>query len=56
MSAVKRFCIALCTTALGSIGWWLGEDGGLMAASLLGTLGSVLGVFAGIKLYDDVLH
>ena len=53
---MKRFCIALCTAALGSIGWWLGEDNGLMLASVLGTLGSVLGVFAGIRLYDDILH
>jgi hypothetical protein len=53
---MKKFCIFLCTTVLGSIGWWLGEDHGLLLASVLSTAFSVLGVFAGIKLYEDVLH
>lgn len=55
-SCMKRFCILLCTTVFSTVGWWLGEDRGMMTAFLLSTLGGAVGIFAGIKLYDDVLH
>lgn len=53
---MKRFCIFLCTTAFSYVGWWLGEDHGIMTAFLLSTLGGAAGILAGIKLHDDVLH
>lgn len=53
---MKRFCIFLGTTAFSWLGWWLGEHLGFGAAVLLSLVGGVVGVFAGIRLHDDILH
>jgi hypothetical protein len=52
---MKRFVLFVTTTLLGYVGWWLAEDAGIFPALLVSTLGSVAGVFLGLKLYNDVL-
>ncbi len=52
---MKRFVLFVTTTVLGYLGWWLAEDAGIFPALLASTLGSVAGVFLGLKLYEELL-
>ncbi len=44
-----KFCIFIGVNVGGYAGWVLGEPMGLMAAFLISSLGSILGVYAGWK-------
>lgn len=50
---MSKFCIFIGMTLFGWIGWWLGDQVGLMTAFLLSGLGSVLGVYAGWRINRD---
>ena len=39
------------STILGGVGWWLGERFGFMTAYALSGVGSLIGVYVGIKLH-----
>jgi hypothetical protein len=42
-------------TVLGWVGWWLGAKIGLMAAFVLSGIGSLLGVYLGWRISNDLL-
>jgi len=52
---MKRFVLFVTTTVLGYVGWWLAEDLGIFPALLASTVGSAVGVFLGLKLYEEIL-
>jgi hypothetical protein len=52
---MNAFCIFVCTTILGSIGWWLGSYVGIMTAFLLSSAGSLAGVYVGWRIYQEYL-
>jgi len=50
---MNRFWIFVCMSILGWAGWWLGEKAGFMAAFLISSLGSLLGVYVGWRINRD---
>jgi len=52
---VNKFCIFVGMTVFGWLGWWLGEQVGLMTALLLSGGGSLLGVYLGWRVWRDYL-
>jgi hypothetical protein len=47
---MKRLCILVCMTLVGSVGWWAGAKVGLMTAFILSAVGSVAGVYLGWRI------
>lgn len=47
---VTRTLMLVVSTAGGYIGWWLGEDVGLMTAFSLSSVGTLLGLWGGYRL------
>jgi hypothetical protein len=48
---MKRLCIIISMTILGSVGWWIGAKIGLMTAFILSGIGSIAGVYLGWRVY-----
>jgi hypothetical protein len=46
---MKKIFVLIGSTAGGYVGWWLGEDFGLMTAFILSMVGTGLGMYAGFK-------
>jgi len=51
-----KFCIFIGMSVFGWLGWWLGERYGVMAAFVVSGLGSLVGVYAGWRIYRDFLQ
>ncbi|MEO7455123.1 MAG: hypothetical protein ABIY52_02605 [Gemmatimonadaceae bacterium] len=47
---LTKLIVFITTTVLGSIGWWLGERFGFMAAFSLSIVGTGLGIYFGRQL------
>jgi hypothetical protein len=47
---MKTVIIILCVSLFSWIGWWLGARFGLMAAYLLSFIGSLIGVYGGVRI------
>jgi uncharacterized membrane protein YfcA len=45
-----KLLIFVSVNVFGAFGWWLGEQFGLMTAFVAGSVGSILGVYAGWRL------
>jgi hypothetical protein len=45
----------LCAWAAGSLGWWLGQHLGLVAAVILGGVAGAAGLYAGQRWFDQNL-
>ena len=52
---MNKICILAGVTLFGWIGWALGEPFGLMAAFLLSSFGSLIGVYVGWRINRDYL-
>ena len=52
---MNRLCIFLGMTVLGWVGWWIGDQVGLMTGFVLSSLGSVAGVYVGWRINRDYL-
>ena len=50
---VKKLCIFIGMTVIGSAGWWLGEKVGFMTAFILSGIGSMAGVYLGWRINRD---
>ena len=51
-----KLCIFVGMTVGGYLGWWIGERvGGIMAAFLISSVGSFLGVYVGWRIHRDYL-
>jgi len=46
---MKKIVLFISITLFGYIGWWIGENVGLMTAYLVSMGGSLVGVVAGVK-------
>lgn len=53
---MSKLCIFIGMTVLGSVGWWLGEKAGFMTAFLASSLGSMIGVYLGWRIYRDYIE
>ncbi len=51
----QRLLVFAISTATSSLGWWLGEQVGLMTAVLLGMVGLGVGIWLGRRLVDRLL-
>jgi hypothetical protein len=52
---MKFIFSTLGMTVLGGIGWWLGQQWNMLAAVMLGALGTGVGMYYGRKLFDEWL-
>ena len=52
---MKKLCILVGATILGSIGWWIGNRLGFMAGFVASVIGSAAGVYVGWRVYRDYL-
>lgn len=52
---MKKICLLVSITLCSWLGWWLGDQFGMMTAYLLSFVGSILGVFVGCRLNRDYL-
>ncbi len=48
---MKKLCIFIGMSVVGWVGWWLGAKIGLTAAFVLSSMGSMVGVYLGWRLY-----
>jgi len=53
---MNKTCIFIGMTLCGWIGWWLGKHIGLFTAYLLGSIGSLAGVYLGWKINKNYLE
>ncbi len=44
---MRKIVMMASVTIFGGLGWWLGEDIGMMTAFMISTVGSLVGVVAG---------
>ena len=52
---MKTVIILLCISLFSWIGWWLGARFGLMAAYLLSFIGSLIGVYGGVRINREYM-
>jgi hypothetical protein len=52
---MKKLCIIIGIIVIGWIGWGIGAKIGFMTVSVLSTLGSMAGVYVGLRIYRDYL-
>jgi hypothetical protein len=52
---MKKFILLLCITVFGWIGWWLGGHIGIMTAYLVSVVGSLFGVYVGVRINQEYL-
>jgi len=52
---MRKLCIGVGIVVFSSLGWWLGDRWGVMAAFLLSSVGSWLGVYLGWRIHRDYL-
>jgi hypothetical protein len=52
---MRTLCILIATTLLGTVGWWIGSHIGIMTAFLCSSIGSMVGVYLGWRIYRDYL-
>ncbi len=50
-----RFLVTAISTATSALGWWLGEQLGLMSAVLLGMVGLGVGIWLGRRVVDRLI-
>ena len=50
---MKKIVTWTLMAVLGGLGWWLGEQIGLMSALVLGMIGSGVGMFLGARLAQN---
>lgn len=50
---MNKFLMFVGATVLGWVGWALGDPFGLMAAFLISSLGSLIGIYAGWRINRD---
>ena len=47
---MKKIILLLSITIFSSIGWWVGEHVGFMTAYMISFVGSLFGVYVGVRL------
>lgn len=47
---MKKLLVFVGTTIGGSVGWWLGDAGGLMGSFVVSMIGFGVGMYAGARL------
>jgi uncharacterized membrane protein YfcA len=47
---VTKLLIFVGSTAGGYIGWWIGEEVGIMTAFIVSSIGTIAGIYAGYKI------
>jgi len=52
---MNKIIIMLSITFFSWIGWWMGENIGVMTAYLLSFIGSLFGVYVGVRINRDYL-
>ena len=52
---MKKLILFISITIFGWMGWWLGEHVGLMTAYIVSVVGSLFGVFAGVRFNQNYL-
>jgi hypothetical protein len=52
---MSRFCIFVAMTVFGWIGWWIGARYGFVTGFVVSTIASMIGVYAGWRIYNDYL-
>lgn len=53
---MKTMLWMVLSTVFGAVGWWIGEYFGFTTAFVLSTVGSLVGVYAGIKIARNYLE
>ena len=46
---MRKIILLLCITIFGLAGWWIGAHIGIMTAYLISFIGSLLGVYIGVR-------
>jgi hypothetical protein len=52
---MKILIVLICVSLFSWIGWWLGEGFGLMTAYLLSFVGSLTGVYVGVRIKREYM-
>ena len=50
---MNKLCIFIGLSVFGWVGWWLGEKNGVMTAFVVSGIASLVGVYAGWRIYRD---
>ena len=53
---MNKLSIFIGMTVLGWVGWWLGAKVGVMTAFWVSSLGSMVGVYLGWRVYRDFIE
>ena len=53
---MKKIILLISITIFGWIGWWLGDHIGIMTAYLVSFVGSLFGVYVGVRINQDYLN
>jgi hypothetical protein len=50
-----KLCIFVGMTVFGWIGWWIGARYGLTTGFVISTIGNIVGVYVGWRIYNEYL-
>jgi hypothetical protein len=53
---MKKLILLISITIFGWIGWWLGDHIGIMTAYWVGFVGSLAGVYVGVRINQNYLN